>query len=109
LKITDVQEISPITGVPPIVSPAVLVRDHRFRQVDASIAMEFLAYTITNKQWKSADDSILVARSNHNKSRLSRFGNQRNHWVKVVGATVLILVFAFPIFRMILKKIKPTA
>jgi len=51
----------------------------------------------------------LVARSNHNKSRLSRFGNQRNHWVKVVGATVLILVFAFPIFRMILKKIKPTA
>ena len=67
-----------------------------------------LAYAITNKLWMSVDDPILVARSNHNKSRLFRFGNQRNYWVKVVGVTVLILVFLFPIFRMILKRIKNT-
>lgn len=108
LKITDIQEIPSMTGVPPIVSPTVFVKDYRFRQVDESIAMEYLAYTITNKLWKSVDDTILVARSNHNKSRLSRFGNQRNYWVKVVGVTVLILVFTFPIFRMILKRIKKT-
>ncbi len=106
LKITDLQEISSVTGVPEIVSPTVLVKDYRFRKVDEATAMEYLAYTITDRRWKSADDPILKARSDHNKARLQRFGNKRNQWVKGVGSTVLILIFVFPLVRVTINKMR---
>jgi hypothetical protein len=101
LKIADIQEIPTVRGVPEIVSPTVLVKDYRFRKVDETTAMEYLAYTITDKRWKSADDPILLARSDHNKSRIQRFGNKRNQWVKGVGSTVLVLILMFPLIRVI--------
>lgn len=106
LKITDIQEVSKVAGIPEIVSPTVLVKDYRFRKVDETTGMEFLAYPITDKRWKSADDPILIARSLHNMARSPRFGNTRNRWVKMVGTTALVLVFAFPLVRILLTKIK---
>lgn len=106
LKITDVEEIPSVTGVPGIVSPTVLVKDYRFRKVDETTAMEYLAYTISDKRWKSADDPVLVARADHNKARLQRFGNRRNQWVKAVGSSVLVLIFAVPLVKWILANLK---
>lgn len=106
LVIDEVQEISNAVGVPKIVSPTVLVKDYRFRKVSETTAMEYLAYAISDKLWKSADDPILRARSLHNMARSERFGNTRNRWVKLVGTATLLLVFAFPLLLVLLKKIQ---
>ena len=96
LDIMELQPIDSVVGRPKFVGPGVLVKDYRFRYVDQSTAMEYLAYEITDKRWKSVDDKTLKMRALHNRSQSPRFGNARNQFYKYIGVVALVLVFSFP-------------
>lgn len=99
LVVTNVQAIEQVVGRPEFIGPGVLVKDYRFRHVDADTVMEYLGYNITDKKWKSANDPVLMVRAAHNRARSPRFGNLRNRSVKWIGSILLFFVFLYPLLR----------